>query len=45
VEADDCPERTYVVLDKGSVHGPAWPHGEPRSTVMMGASYDISVSR
>jgi hypothetical protein len=31
--------------DKGSVHGPAWPRGEPRSAVVMEASYDLSGSR
>jgi hypothetical protein len=28
--------------DKGNVNRPAWPRGEPRSAVVMEASYDLS---
>jgi hypothetical protein len=33
VDVGDCRERAYIV-DKGSVHGPTWPRGEPRCIVM-----------
>jgi hypothetical protein len=34
LEAGEWPEGAYFVSDKGSVHGPAWPRGEPRSALM-----------